>query len=136
MPPIDETLTDQVRAWGAPDWIVDGLAAYLRAGGKLDRDLWLDLMAAAHDEAAEPAGWNPSARAASLASRQERQADHDAAVVKAIREARAAGMSWRKTADALGAAGLPPPRPVSQAGEVVRWEHPQVTRIARRHGIE
>ena len=90
-------------------------------------------------------GWKPEARAGSLESRRTAQAEHDAAALAVIRESRAAGLSWRKTARALARAGIPPPRYAKQwrtpggeyHGELVAvWDHSQVIRIARRAGIE
>ena len=137
----NESLADMVREWGAPGWVVDGLAAYLRAGGDLDRDLWVAVMAAARDEAAERGTWSAPAWMASRDSRRAQQAEHDAAALDTIRESRAAGLSWRKTAQALDAAGVPPPRAApkqrnGRAGSQTHWDHSQVRRIARRLGID
>lgn len=87
--------------------------------------------------ARQPKGWTDEARAASAAAHRRRQAEHDLAVGDAIRRCRAAGLSWRRTAEALGGQGVPPPRGAAATGAVsARWHHLQVRRIARRLGIQ
>ena len=75
--------------------------------------------------------WTENGRERSLETRRQAQGHHDSQCVKIIREARTLGLSWRRTAAVLSECGIPTPR-----GRGERWAHPQVARIARRHGIE
>ena len=75
--------------------------------------------------------WTENGRERSLETRRKSQGHHDSQCVKIIREVRAQGLSWRRTAAILSESGIPTPR-----GRGDCWAHPQVARIARRHGIE
>ena len=74
--------------------------------------------------------WTETGRERSLSSRRKAQGRHDSQCVEIIREVRAQGLSWRRTAAILSESGIPTPR-----GRGDCWTHPQVARIARRHGI-
>ena len=42
---LEQTIQD----WGTPEWAIPAVAAWIRSGGTLDRDLWVALRAAAQE---------------------------------------------------------------------------------------
>ena len=40
-------LEQTIRDWGTPAWATPAVAAWIRSGGTIDRDLWVALRAAA-----------------------------------------------------------------------------------------
>ena len=44
---IPMELEQTIRDWGAPEWATPAVAAWIRSGGTIDRDLWIALRAAA-----------------------------------------------------------------------------------------
>ena len=42
-------LEQTIRDWGTPEWAIPAVAAWIRSGGTLDRDLWVALRAAAQE---------------------------------------------------------------------------------------
>jgi len=42
-------LQQTIRDWGTPEWAVPAVAAWIRSGGAIDRDLWVALRAAARE---------------------------------------------------------------------------------------
>ena len=42
-------LEQTIRNWGTPEWAIPAVAAWIRSGGTLDRDLWVALRAAAQE---------------------------------------------------------------------------------------
>ena len=44
---LEQTIQD----WGTPEWAIPAVAAWIRSGGTLDRDLWVALRAAAREVA-------------------------------------------------------------------------------------
>ena len=42
-------LEQTIRDWGAPEWATPAIAAWIRSGGTIDRDLWIALRAAARE---------------------------------------------------------------------------------------
>ena len=42
---LEQTILD----WGTPEWAIPAVAAWIRSGGTLDRDLWVALRAAARE---------------------------------------------------------------------------------------
>ena len=42
-------LEQTIRDWGTPEWATPAVAAWIRSGGAIDRDLWVALRAAARD---------------------------------------------------------------------------------------
>ena len=38
-------LHQTIRDWGTPEWAIPAIAAWIRSGGTLDRDLWIALRA-------------------------------------------------------------------------------------------
>ena len=66
-------LEQTIRDWGAPEWATPAVAAWIRSGGTIDRDLWIALRAAAreapndrpgrraHDETASGPGYRAGA---------------------------------------------------------------------------
>ena len=43
-------LEQTIRDWGAPEWATPAVAAWIRSGGTIDRDLWIALRAAARED--------------------------------------------------------------------------------------
>ena len=42
-------LEQTIRDWDTPEWAIPAVAAWIRAGGAIDRDLWIALRAAARE---------------------------------------------------------------------------------------
>ena len=42
-------LEQTIRDWGTPEWAIPAVAAWIRSGGAMDRDLWVALRAAAQE---------------------------------------------------------------------------------------
>ena len=42
-------LEQTIRDWGTPEWATPAVAAWIRSGGAIDRDLWIALRAAARE---------------------------------------------------------------------------------------
>ena len=44
-------LEQTIRDWDTPEWAIPAVAAWIRSGGAIDRDLWIALRAAAREAA-------------------------------------------------------------------------------------
>ena len=42
-------LEQTIRDWDTPEWAIPAVAAWIRSGGAIDRDLWIALRAAARE---------------------------------------------------------------------------------------